>query len=51
MKCPICGEGMVISEWDGWKLVCFFCDHEDRIATDIEIEEYEKSQDGKLRRL
>ena len=43
MKCPICGEGMVISEWDGWKWVCFFCGHEDRIATDIEIEEYENS--------
>ena len=43
MKCPICGEEMVISEWDGWKWVCFFCDQEDRIATDTEIEKYENS--------
>ena len=43
MKCQICGEEMVISEWDGWRWVCFFCDQEDRIATDIEIEEYEEA--------
>ena len=42
MKCPICGEEMFISEWDGWKWLCFFCDHEDRTATDNELEEYEK---------
>ena len=43
MQCPICGVKMVISEWDGWKWVCFFCDHEDSIATDTEIEEYENN--------
>lgn len=51
MKCPICGEEMVISEWDGWKWVCFICDLEDRIATDAEIEEYENSQDENIRGL
>ena len=34
---------MVISAWDGWKWMCFNCDHVGRSATDSEIEEQEGS--------
>jgi len=40
MKCK-CGTPMYISEWDGWKWYCPFCEKFDRRATDREIEEYE----------
>jgi ribosomal protein S27AE len=43
MKCPKCNNEMVISEWDGWRWLCFFCDYEGRVATDTELEEYENS--------
>ena len=42
MTCRNCGGEMVISEWDGWKWFCIFCDRFDREATDDEVEEYEK---------
>lgn len=44
MKCPECGNEMIISEWDGWIWMCFFCDYQGKTATDDECLEYEKKQ-------
>ena len=40
MKCK-CGTEMIISEWDGWVWMCFYCDYVGRKATDEEIKELE----------
>lgn len=39
--CPKCKTPMIISSWDGWRWMCFHCDHVGREATDEEIEKQE----------
>ncbi len=43
--CPICQAPLIISEWEGWIWYCYHCEHEDRQATNEEIEELEKERE------
>ena len=40
--CPECKYPLIIDEWDGWKWVCVKCEKEYGIATDEEMNKYEK---------
>ncbi len=44
MECPKCNNEMIISSWDGWRWLCFFCGHKGHISTPEEQATYDDDQ-------